>query len=144
MDAALGRLASPVDERGRPRERRREDVRGVGDVHARRRHDRPRHWAQWDQVALLRDALPKSLPLVLNGDVFSPDDVPRALAATGADALMLARGAMWNPSLFDRGRAALAPASPHTATLTHSSHRVHSQRTHACAKGVDKFTRATR
>ena len=34
MDAALGRLASPVDERGRPRERRREDVRGVGDVHA--------------------------------------------------------------------------------------------------------------
>ena len=80
-------------------------------VHARRRHDRPRHWAQWDQVALLRDALPKSLPLVLNGDVFSPDDVPRALAATGADALMLARGAMWNPSLFDRGRAALAP--PH-------------------------------
>ena len=80
-------------------------------VHARRRHDRPRHWAQWDLVALLRDALPKSLPLVLNGDVFSPDDVPRALAATGADALMLARGAMWNPSLFDRGRAALAP--PH-------------------------------
>ena len=55
-------------------------------VHARRRHDRPRHWAQWDQVALLRDALPKSLPLVLNGDVFSPEDVPRALAADGRGA----------------------------------------------------------
>ena len=63
-----------------------------------------------DQVALSATRC-RSLLLVLNGDVFSPDDVPRALAATGADALMLARGAMWNPSLFDRGRAALAP--PH-------------------------------
>ena len=69
-------------------------------VHARRRHDRPRHWAQWDQFRLLRDALPPSLPLVLNGDVFTQADVPRALSVSGADALMLARGALWNASLF--------------------------------------------
>ncbi|KOO21251.1 hypothetical protein Ctob_000508 [Chrysochromulina tobinii] len=69
-------------------------------VHARRRHDRPRHWAQWDQFAILRETLPRSLPVILNGDVFAPEDVPRALAITGADSLMLARGALWNPSIF--------------------------------------------
>ena len=73
-------------------------------VHARRKHDRPRHWAQWDQFKLLRSELPSTLPLVLNGDVFTPADVPRALEATGADSLMLARGAMWNPSIFEVGR----------------------------------------
>ena len=73
-------------------------------VHARRKHDRPRHWAQWDQFKLLRSELPSTLPLVLNGDVFTPADVPRAREATGADSLMLARGAMWNPSIFEVGR----------------------------------------
>ena len=69
-------------------------------VHARRKQDRPRHWSQWDRFKLLREALPRSLPVVLNGDLFAPEDVPRALEATGADALMLARGALWNPSIF--------------------------------------------
>ena len=42
-------------------------------VHARRRHDRPRHWAQWEQFELLRDAVRgRGVPLVLNGDVFQP------------------------------------------------------------------------
>ena len=75
-------------------------------VHARRKQDRPRFWAQWDRFRLLRDALPASLPIVLNGDVFTPADVPRALAASGADALMLARGALWNPSIFGTARGA--------------------------------------
>lgn len=69
-------------------------------VHARRKHHRPRHWAQWDQFRLLKDALPSTLPVVLNGDVFTPSDIPRALSFTGADSLMLARGALWNPSIF--------------------------------------------
>ena len=69
-------------------------------VHARRRHDRPRHWAQWDQFRLLRESLPTSLPLILNGDVFTPAEVRRAYEETKADSLMLARGALWNPSIF--------------------------------------------
>ena len=32
-------------------------------VHARRRHDRPRHWAQWDQFRLLKDSMPSTCPL---------------------------------------------------------------------------------
>ena len=69
-------------------------------VHARRKHDRPRHWAQWDQFRLLRDAMPRSLPLILNGDVFTPSEMALAVEHTGADSLMLARGALWNPSIF--------------------------------------------
>jgi len=71
-------------------------------VHARRRSDRPRFWSQWEQFRLLRDSLDPALPLVLNGDLFDPQDIPRAYELTGADSLMLARGAMWNPSLFSR------------------------------------------
>lgn len=72
-------------------------------VHARRKQDRPRHWAQWDQFRLLRETMPSSLPLVLNGDVLAPDDVARARQTTGADSMMLARGALWNPSIFRLG-----------------------------------------
>ena len=41
--------------------------------------------------------------MILNGDVFSPADLGRSLSATGADSLMLARGALWNPSIFALG-----------------------------------------
>jgi tRNA-dihydrouridine synthase 2 len=74
-------------------------------VHCRRVPDRPRHWAQWDAMTELRLALPQSLPLLLNGDIFSPPDGQRALDQTGADGLMLARGAIWNPALFARDEA---------------------------------------
>lgn len=77
-------------------------------VHCRRVSDRPRHWAQWDAMTELRAALPPSLPLLLNGDVFSVLDGVRALDQTRADGLMLARGALWNPALFARDEARLA------------------------------------
>ena len=81
-------------------------------VHCRRVPDRPRHWAQWDALTRIRQTLPPSLPLLLNGDVFSLDDARRALDETGADGLMLARGALWNASLFGREeRAARARAA---------------------------------
>ena len=116
-------------------------------VHARRRHDRPRHWAQWcaaprarrspfrispvgapltaprprartrrDQFKLLRETMPSSLPLVLNGDVFAPADVPRAFEESGADSLMLARGALWNPSIFAVGHG--RPMAPQAAVVS--------------------------
>ena len=75
-------------------------------VHARRKQDRPRHWAQWDMFRLLRDSMPRSLPIILNGDVHCPADIPRAYELTGADSLMIARGAIWNPSIFECGRGA--------------------------------------
>lgn len=78
-------------------------------VHGRRRNDRPRWWAQWDQVALLRQQLGPELPLLPNGDIFLPEHVRGAREATGCDSLMLARGAMWNASLFCAPEAELRP-----------------------------------
>eukprot|EP00964_Phaeocystis_antarctica_P133827 scaffold98053_cov69-Phaeocystis_antarctica.AAC.2 len=78
-------------------------------VHGRRRNDRPRWWAQWDQIALLRQQLGPELPLLPNGDVFLPEHVRGAREATGCDSLMLARGAMWNASLFGAPEAELRP-----------------------------------
>ena len=42
--------------------------------------------------------------MILNGDVFSPAELPRAYEATAADSIMCARGALWNPSIFQLGR----------------------------------------
>ena len=78
-------------------------------VHGRRRNDRPRWWAQWDQVALLRQQLGSELPLLPNGDIFLPEHMRGAREATGCDSLMLARGAMWNASLFGAPEAELRP-----------------------------------
>lgn len=40
------------------------------------------------------------IPVIANGGVFSPEDAQRLIDNTGADGVMLARGAMYNPFLF--------------------------------------------
>jgi nifR3 family TIM-barrel protein len=49
-----------------------------------------------------------SIPIIANGDVFTPQDGPRILAETGCGGLMIGRGAMGNPWLFRGIREALA------------------------------------
>ena len=53
------------------------------------------------------------LPLIANGDICTADDGHRVLRETGAAGLMLGRGAMRDPLLFDRlrGRATARPSS---------------------------------
>ena len=57
-----------------------------------------------------------SIPVVGNGDVNSADDALAMLRETGCDAVMVGRGALGNPWLFDEIKAALAgepaPAPP--------------------------------
>lgn len=40
------------------------------------------------------------VPLLLNGDIFAPRDVLTVRQLWGASSVMLARGALWNPSIF--------------------------------------------
>lgn len=40
------------------------------------------------------------IPVIANGGVFSAEDADRLMGETGADGVMLARGAMYNPFLF--------------------------------------------
>ncbi|XP_024381936.1 uncharacterized protein [Physcomitrium patens] len=67
-------------------------------VHGRRVPDRPRDPAQWDGIQEVVSAL--SIPVIANGDVFEYSDFQRIKDATGAASVMVARGAMWNVSVF--------------------------------------------
>ena len=48
------------------------------------------------------------IPVIANGDVFTPQDAVKILQVTGADMAMIGRGSFGNPWLFQQARAALA------------------------------------
>ncbi|XXG49026.1 hypothetical protein AAC387_Pa02g3318 [Persea americana] len=67
-------------------------------VHGRRVADRPRDPAKWSEIADIAAAL--SIPVIANGDVFEYEDLQRIKDATGVSSVMVARGALWNASIF--------------------------------------------
>ncbi|KAK4764607.1 hypothetical protein SAY86_025697 [Trapa natans] len=67
-------------------------------VHGRKVPDRPRDPAKWNEIADVVAAL--SIPVIANGDVFEYDDFQRIKVTTGASSVMVARGAIWNASIF--------------------------------------------
>jgi tRNA-dihydrouridine synthase C len=66
-------------------------------VHARLQIHGYRPPAYWDRIAALRDAV--RLPLVANGEIWSPADAARCRAESGCDRLMLGRGIVADPGL---------------------------------------------
>lgn len=52
----------------------------------------------WNWINKVKDKV--QIPIVLNGGVFTPEDVKRAFSQTNADAVMIARGAIGNPWIF--------------------------------------------
>ena len=54
--------------------------------------------ADWSIIARVKNAV--SIPVVASGDLFTAADVRECLRRTGADTVMLARGALRNPALF--------------------------------------------
>ena len=58
-----------------------------------------------------------SIPVVGNGDIETPQDVPVMLAETGCDAVMIGRASMKNPWIFRQAADLLAGRVPREASL---------------------------
>lgn len=67
-------------------------------VHGRTRADLYRGQAEYDTIAEIRQAI--RIPLFANGDIDSPQKARAVLEHTGADAVMIGRGAQGRPWLF--------------------------------------------
>lgn len=64
-------------------------------VHGRTRCQMYEGKANWGAVRAVKDAV--SLPVVINGDILSPEDAKCALEKSGADGVMIGRGACGKP-----------------------------------------------
>lgn len=109
IEATIAAVKVPVmlkmrlgwDDRTRnaPELARRAEASGIKlvTVHGRTRCQFYKGEADWDAIRAVRDAI--SIPLVVNGDITSYDKAVAALAASGADAVMIGRGAQGQPWL---------------------------------------------
>jgi nifR3 family TIM-barrel protein len=69
-------------------------------VHGRTRQQFYSGKADWDIIHSVKKAV--SIPVIGNGDVYTPEDAVRMLEYTGCDAVMVGRGAQGNPWIFKR------------------------------------------
>jgi tRNA-dihydrouridine synthase B len=67
-------------------------------VHGRTRADKYEGEAEYDTIAAVKAAI--RIPVLANGDVLTPQQAKHVLDATGADAVMVGRGAQGRPWIF--------------------------------------------
>ncbi len=67
-------------------------------IHCRTRSEGHSGDPEWFWIERVKNVV--SIPVALNGGVFTPEDSLKAFNETGADAVMIARGAIGNPWIF--------------------------------------------
>lgn len=91
------RLGWDHDTLNAPDIARRAEAAGVQlvTIHGRTRQQFYKDHADWRAIRAVRDAV--SIPVVANGDILSAQDAQTALEQSGADAVMVGRGAQGRP-----------------------------------------------
>src|SRR6056297_1716826 len=73
-------------------------------VHARTRSQKYKGDARWDYLKKLTSTPGLEIPIIGNGDVTSPELAKKMFDETGVDGVMIGRGAIGNPWIFEQTR----------------------------------------
>jgi len=115
-------------------------------VHGRTRDQYYTGEADWNAISAVKQAV--KIPVIGNGDIFTPEIALRRLKESGCDGIMIARGAMGNPWLFSRTIAYLEtgvlPPEPTHAQVIETAiehlHDVAKERADLAAQTGKNFT----
>ncbi len=75
-------------------------------VHCRTRKAGHTGEADWSWIPKIKEVI--NIPVILNGNVLTAQDVKKAFDETGADGIMIARGAIGNPWIFKEAKELLS------------------------------------
>lgn len=75
-------------------------------VHCRTRDQGHRGSVDYSWIPRIKEAV--SIPVIINGDIVTPQQVKEAFDTTGCDAVMIGRGAVMNPWIFLQARHYMA------------------------------------
>lgn len=107
-------------------------------VHCRLRNQGNQGEADWSWVKKIKDAGVK-IPIILNGNVKTPEDVKFAFDNYEPDAVMIGQGAIHNPWIFSQAKSLIANGSYKEPTLEERIDTCITQLTLSCELKGEKY-----